>query len=209
VLLPVNPADGRAVSAQPADAQRPVWALAADHFTAWRHDDPAALDRLVRLLTPVLWHIVRAYGLTRESAEDVIQATWLALISHASSIVDHQSVMRWLTTTVRREAWRVARERDRERVAEPDVLELAIPAAAGPDGPVLTNRAAAVLWRHVHQLSQRCQRLLRVVAFDSRPDYASLATELGVSIGSIGPTRRRCLDKLRALLAGDREWCDS
>jgi hypothetical protein len=47
-----------------------------------------------------------------------------------------------------------------------------------------------------------------VIAFDDRPDYASLSTELGIAVGSIGPTRGRCLDKLRGLLAADPEWSD-
>ena len=58
-----------------------------------------------------------------------------------------------------------------------------------------------MLWHAVSQLTERCQRLLRVVAFEDRPDYARLARSLAMPIGSIGPTRQRCLAKLRALLA--------
>lgn len=202
------PGDELAVGDPGAVAERPVWALAADAFSALRGGDQAGLERLVRLLTPVLWHIVRAYGLTPELAEDVIQATWLALIVHAASIVDPKSVMRWITTTARREAWRVAHARQRERSAELSELEPLTPAVAGPETTVLANGAARVLWLHVLRLSERCQRLLRIIAFDSRPDYTSLAAELGMSVGGVGPTRRRCLDKLRELLAGDREWVD-
>jgi DNA-directed RNA polymerase specialized sigma24 family protein len=56
------------------------------------------------------------------------------------------------------------------------------------------------LWSAVETLNERCQRLLRVVAFEDRPDYARLAQDLSMPIGSIGPTRNRCLAKLRALL---------
>ena len=75
-----------------------------------------------------------------------------------------------------------------------------------PEVAVFTDRAAGVLWRHVGQLSERCRRLLRVIAFDDRPDYAALTVQLGMPVGGIGPTRRRCLDKLRARLAADPEW---
>jgi len=61
------------------------------------------------------------------------------------------------------------------------------------------------LWTAIRQLSPRCQELLRIIAFVPRPDYAAVAAELGMRIGSIGPTRGRCLAKLRALLAGDLE----
>ena len=62
------------------------------------------------------------------------------------------------------------------------------------------------LWRHIEQLSDRCRTLLRVIAFADRPDYAELAKSLGMPQGSIGPTRGRCLAKLRVLLADDPAW---
>lgn len=184
------------------------WEVAAREFSAWRAGDPAALDRLVRLLTPVLWHLVRAYGLDRESAEDVVQTTWLALVRNVDSVRDPQAVLRWATTTARREAWRTARAGKREDVAEPQALDAALPPVGGPDVDVLAAGAARTLWRHVAELPERCRRLLRVIAFEDRPDYATLSAELGMKIGSIGPTRGRCLDKLRGLLAADPEWSD-
>ncbi|MEJ3750778.1 sigma-70 family RNA polymerase sigma factor [Actinomycetes bacterium KLBMP 9797] len=184
----------------------PSWELAAREFAAWRAGDPAALERLVRLLTPVLWHVVRAYGLDRETAEDVVQTTWLALVRNAASVRDGQAVLRWATTTARREAWRVSRAGKREDVAEPEILAAALPPVDGPDGAVLAEHTARTLWRHFAALPERCRRLLRVIAFEDRPDYASLATELGVPVGSIGPTRGRCLDKLRGRLAADPDW---
>jgi RNA polymerase sigma factor (sigma-70 family) len=184
------------------------WEVAAREFAAWRAGDPGALDRLVRLLTPVLWHLVRAYGLDREAAEDVVQTTWLALVRNVDSVRDPQAVLRWTTTTARREAWRTARAGRREDVAEPQTLDAALPPVGGPDTTVLAERTARTLWRHIAELSERCRRLLRVIAFEDRPDYASLSTELGIAVGSIGPTRGRCLDKLRGLLAADPEWSD-
>jgi RNA polymerase sigma factor (sigma-70 family) len=186
----------------------PAWDLAAREFAAWRAGDRAALDRLVRLLTPMLWHVVRAYRLDREAAEDVVQSTWLALVRHAGSIRDPQAVLRWTSTTARREAWRVAQRGRREDAVEPEVLDAAVPPVDGPDAAVLAGGAARTLWGHVARLSERCQRLLRVIAFDDRPDYASLSVQLGMPLGGVGPTRRRCLDKLRSSLAGDPEWSD-
>ena len=65
--------------------------------------------------------------------------------------------------------------------------------------------SGAALWAAIGQLSRRCQELLRIIAFVPRPDYAAVAAALGMPVGSIGPTRGRCLAKLRALLAGDPE----
>jgi RNA polymerase sigma factor (sigma-70 family) len=197
---------GPPIPAADADGRQPVWVLAGTEFAAWRGGEPAGLDRLVRLLTPVLWQVVRACGLDRDATEDVIQTTWLALVRSAPTIGKPESVMRWLTVSARREAWRIAREDNRTRYVEPDEFEAALPAVTAPEHVLFAEASARVLWRHVKRLSQRCQRLLRAAAFDTRPDYASLATELGIPVGGIGPTRRRCLDKLRQQLAVDQEW---
>jgi RNA polymerase sigma factor (sigma-70 family) len=205
------------VVAQTSDAPRPgvtAWGtadvsaseVAAREFVAWRAGEAAALDRLVRLVTPLVWHIVRAYRLDREVAEDVVQSTWLALVRHAGSIRDPQAVVRWVTTTARREAWRVSQRRQREDAVEPALLDAAGPATDAPDAAVLAGGDARTLWSHVSRLSERCRRLLRVIAFADRPDYASLSVQLGMPLGGLGPTRRRCLDKLRSSLDADPRW---
>ena len=70
----------------------------------------------------------------------------------------------------------------------------------------LSAAAGSTLWRHVALLSDRCRALLRVIAFTDRPDYAELSRALGMPQGSIGPTRGRCLAKLRLTLAADPAW---
>ena len=197
---------GRTVSLQNADAsdEVSVWVQSANHFRRWRDGDPAALDDLVRSLTPVLWHVVRAYGLEKEQAEDVVQTAWLTLVRRHETIADPQAVAAWLTTTARREAWRVSRvdeprrspwskksSRHGSRIRRP------------PRTDVVQSDEQDRLWGYVSQLSPRCQRLMRIVAFDDRPDYAGIAAELSMPIGSIGPTRGRCLDKLKTLLNKD------
>jgi hypothetical protein len=57
-----------------------LWVQAGGCFTRWADGDPAGLDDLVRVMTPVLWHVVRAYRLPQDMAEDIIQTTWLALV---------------------------------------------------------------------------------------------------------------------------------
>jgi RNA polymerase sigma factor (sigma-70 family) len=184
-------------------ATAPPWSIAAASFAAWRGGDRSALDRLVRQLTPVLWQISRAYGLDRAAAEDAVQLAWLALVRNADGIHEPEAVWRWLTTTTRREAWRIAARADTVSDAalaeEPDT-------APGPESHAEHNDLAARLWQHVSTLPERCRRLLRIVAFEQRPHYAELSAELGMSIGGIGPTRARCLEKLRRRLADDPGW---
>jgi len=184
-----------------APEQGTVWSRSAAIFRRWRDGEREALDELVRCLTPVLWQVVRSYGIDRDRAEDVVQTTWLTLVRRHDSIADPQAVASWLTTTARREAWRVAKSDARARPVEDELLETQVPSQQSAEREAIVADEGSRLWASVRQLPARCQRLLRIVAFDDRPDYAGIARDLNMPIGSIGPTRGRCLDKLKALLA--------
>lgn len=179
---------------------------AAALFTAFRAGEEDKVGELVSLLTPILWHTVRAQRLDRESAEDVLQTTWLALVRSADSIADPQAVLQWLIVSARREAWRVVKHSDRVEPKDFDGDEVVAPVSEVPEHAVLVSEGAGRLWRHIAQLPERCQALLRVIAFADRPDYAAVAKSLGMPVGSIGPTRGRCLAKLRLQLANDPGW---
>jgi RNA polymerase sigma factor (sigma-70 family) len=179
---------------------------AAALFTAYRNGDEAKMGDLVALLTPILWHTVRAQRLDRESAEDVLQTCWLALVRSADTIADPQAVLQWLIVCARREAWRVVKRDDRVEPREFEANDVVGPAEDLPEAMVLRHDGNARLWRHLADLPDRCRELLRVIAFADRPDYAAVARSLGMPVGSIGPTRGRCLAKLRLQLANDPEW---
>ncbi|SEE24893.1 RNA polymerase sigma factor [Ruania alba] len=182
------------------NAEETVWSSAARHFRCWRDGSPTAMDDLVRELTPVLWQVVRAQRLDTETASDVVQSTWLALVRRPESVREPDAVGAWLITTARREAWRVTKAGAKLEPME-EVPEFGEGASA--EHEATTRWMDDVLWRLVRQLSERCQRLLRVAAFLDRPDYRNLAGELGMAVGSIGPTRARCLDRLRSMLAAE------
>lgn len=179
------------------------WERAADLFARWREGDTRAMDDLVRLMTPVLWHVVRAYGLDHALAQDVVQTTWLTLVRRHESIVESRAVSGWLTTCARREAWRVGKQQRRSDPTESELLEPRLPTQESAELSAAHDDEARRLWVAVGRLDERCQRLLRIVAFEERPDYARIAHDLSMPIGSIGPTRQRCLGKLRAALEGD------
>lgn len=186
-------------AAEPPPASR-RWQQAAEHFRAWRAGDARAMDELVRLMTPVLWHVARAYGIDRSLAEDVIQTTWLRLVRGQSRIQDASAVSAWLTVTTRREAWRVGSAHRRTDLKDDVDLEPLLPVADSAEQEATENDESSRLWAAVRRLDERCRRLIRVVAFEERPDYRGLAEDLDMPIGSIGPTRSRCLAKLRKLL---------
>jgi RNA polymerase sigma factor (sigma-70 family) len=187
---------GGAATERPGD----VWGKAASAFERWSTGDAVALDELVRVMTPVLWHVVRAYRLSAEVAEDVVQTTWLALVRSRSSIHEPAAVGGWLTTTARREAWRVAKATGRGIPVEDEELARRLPEESSAEAEVVRRDGDDRLWHAVERLSERCQALLRIVAFEHRPDYTAIAANLGMPVGSIGPTRGRCLQKLRALM---------
>ena len=188
------------------DVEASLSTRAAIAFANYRAGDRQALHTLVDAVTPVLWHVARSCGLSTENAEDTVQTTWLRLVEHAGSITTPQAVLGWLCTTTKREAWRVQRiARTVDPIEESDLG----PADHTPNDPAhvaAMNDEARRLWEHFVTLTPKCQQILRVVSMGGAPDYASLAEAMGVPIGSIGPTRGRCLAALRSALLDDPDW---
>jgi RNA polymerase sigma factor (sigma-70 family) len=177
---------------------------AASAFVAYREGDRGQLRALVSLLTPLLWHTARSQNAPKEVAEDAIQTAWLRLVDAADTITDPKGVVSWLVITVKRETWRLLRLAGRDVTSEFGVPETADETT--PEDLAITTEAQRLLWGHVNELPERCRTLLRVIAFAASPDYASVAASLGMPVGSIGPTRGRCLAKLRTMLLSDPGW---
>jgi RNA polymerase sigma factor (sigma-70 family) len=173
-----------------------------------RSGDRGALDELVIDLTPMLWHLSRAQGLSAQGAEDVVQTTWLILLRRLDTIESPSALVGWLATVARREAWREREQEIAHRPVEDEVLAAQPDLDPSPEERAVTSDRHRTLWAAVRQLPERCQELLRVVAFVPRPSYAAVAEALGVPAGSIGPTRGRCLAKLRDALRADRRWTE-
>jgi RNA polymerase sigma factor (sigma-70 family) len=164
-----------------------------------------ALGQIVTELSPLLWHAARAAGLGRGDAEDVLQTVWVRLLSHLDGIRTSAALTAWLVTTTRREAWRVRAAGRRQLPADQDWLTAVPDPGPGSEEQAIADDQRRVIWAALGKLSPRCQELLRIVAFVARPDYDAFAAALGIPRGSIGPTRGRCLAKLRGLLASDPE----
>jgi RNA polymerase sigma factor (sigma-70 family) len=159
-----------------------------------------ALDDLIGELTPMLWHVARAAGLGREDAEDVVQTAWESLLSHLDTIREPAALAAWLVTATRREAWRVAAARRKTQPADHEWFgAIPDPRESSEDRALLAEEQRAV-WAALLTLPPRCQQLLRIVAFVPRPDYDAVAAKLKMARGSVGPTRGRCLEKLRSAL---------
>jgi RNA polymerase sigma factor (sigma-70 family) len=162
--------------------------------------DQAAWDALVARYTNLLWSIARGYRLERTDAADVVQVAWLRLVEHLPRLRDPERVGAWLATTVRRECLQVVSRRKRDLPVVDDVFD-AVPDTSAPvDARLLADEQAATLWSAFEQISGRCQHLLRVLMADPPPSYVEVSEVMEMPVGSIGPTRARCLDRLRVIL---------
>jgi RNA polymerase sigma factor (sigma-70 family) len=165
--------------------------------------DSTAWDALVDRLGSRVWAVARAYRLGRADAEDVFQVTWMRLVVHIDSIREPDQVGAWLASTARHETLRVLKRSGRQVPTGDDQdLDGADTLAPPPEARLLATERQLALWDALAALPDACQRLLRLFLADPPPTYEEVTLALGRPQGSIGPTRRRCLEKLRTLLAG-------
>lgn len=162
--------------------------------------DSHAWDALVQRFTNLLWSVARAHRLSSADAADVVQTTWLRLVENLGRIQDPERLPGWLATTARHECLRTLRRSGRELAAGDDDAPFDLPDTTEPfDARLIAEERDVQLWECFAAMSARCQHLLRVLLADPAPSYAEVSAALDMPIGSIGPTRGRCLDRLRAL----------
>ncbi len=162
----------------------------APDLAAAQGGDRHAMDRLVSELTPLVWHVARTSGCDRHQAEDVVQTTWLALFSQMDRIRDTRALAGWLITTARRNASRAARG-DAHVVPLPDTLAENVESTQpAPEEEALRSDHDQRLWRAFAKLSHRNQDLLRRLVINREP-HQDVARALGLSLGSVGPSRVR------------------
>ena len=166
--------------------------------------DRSALTDLTRTVLPWLHHIVRGHRLPPHAVDDAVQSTLLAVVRHVGSLRNPDAGLAWISVVARREALREIRAQ--QRVVLVDEVDVVAPAAPDPAEIVLDRMSYEVVRGTVHELPPRHRRLLERITQDDRPNYAAISTALQMPIGSIGPTRRRALDRMRVLLAADPGW---
>jgi RNA polymerase sigma factor (sigma-70 family) len=164
--------------------------------------DSEAWNAITDRFTNLLWFVARSYRLSHDDAADAVQNTWLRLLENLTKIDHPEALPGWLATTARREALGVVRRRGREVLTrDEDIGVGAVDLQASElDSALLEDERDAQLWACFSQLSERCQQLLRVLMAVDRPMYAEVAEAFDMPIGSIGPTRMRCLERLRRLV---------
>lgn len=164
--------------------------------------DQHAWNALVDRYTGLVWSIARGHRLGGADAADVVQTTWLRLVENLGRIRNPAAVGSWLATTARRESLRVIDRSARTMPTDSDWL-LELPphdGSPGVDDRLLRTERDAVLLDALRELPPRCQTLLRVLMADPPPRYEDVSAALDMPIGSIGPTRGRCLERLRTII---------
>jgi RNA polymerase sigma factor (sigma-70 family) len=169
-----------------------------DLITRARSGDKQAWDMLVERYAPLIWSICRRFRLEAADAEDVGQAVWLKLVTHLDDLRDSAALPGWLATTTRRECGRVINAADARRANERVLIADSIPDTETDtvEQELLAAEQHAVLRDALARLPLGCRQLLVLLSADPPVPYAEISARLGISIGSIGPNRRRCLDRL-------------
>jgi RNA polymerase sigma factor (sigma-70 family) len=160
----------------------------------------AAWNTLMERFGSMVMGIARSYRLGPADSAEVHQATWLRLVENIGRIQQPERVGAWLGTTARRESLRMVRARSRVSF-DTDALSQHPDTALRPvdDGLIAVERAAAVR-EAMGRLPTHCRRLLEMVARTDPPSYREISETLDMPVGSIGPTRGRCLAHLRRIL---------
>jgi RNA polymerase sigma factor (sigma-70 family) len=163
--------------------------------------DWSAWERLVDQYAKLIWAMTRDFKLAESDAADVAQATWLRLLEHIDRLEYPARVGSWLATTARHECLRSLAARKKIVLADDDAALHGV-AAHEPeiDERLLAEERAQTVREALARLPWRWQRLLQLLMADPPASYAEISDELGLPVGSIGPTRGRCLARLRVLL---------
>ncbi len=170
-----------------------------DLVTRARTGDKQAWDALVDRYAPLIWSICRRHRLDRADAEDVAQNVWLHLVGQLNRIRDPAAIPGWLATTTQRECCRVLRAAHRPPGAGQvlDAENIPDEQTATAEQELLQAERNATLREAFTRLPPGCQQLLALLIQDPPVPYAEISARLGIPVGTIGPSRCRCLDRLR------------
>jgi RNA polymerase sigma factor (sigma-70 family) len=162
--------------------------------------DPQAWEALIVRYRRLIYSIPVKFNFTSADASDVFQAVCLKLIEHLHELKDETKVSAWLITTTTRQCIHLRSQRMRESSTDEDFEE---PAAGGSDVEEIQiqSQEQQSVRDAVDQLPERCRHLLELLYFSTKnPSYEEISDSMKMPVASIGPTRARCLEKLRTVL---------
>jgi RNA polymerase sigma factor (sigma-70 family) len=169
---------------------------------ACRKGDVGAWERVLEKYERLVFSIPLRYGVSRDDAADVAQLTFTILMQSLDNLREDSHLGAWLTTVARRHTWRLFRRANREITGEDDDFTETASALGKSDGDAI-DRWEMTEWldQGLTQLNERCRAILLALYFDSQePSYTEIAGRLNIPVGSVGPTRARCLERLKQVL---------
>lgn len=173
----------------------------AELLRAASRGDQRSWNEVVRRYAGLIWSVARGYNLEPSDAADVEQTVWLRLVENITMLRNPSGLAGWLTTVTKRESLHVLRQRRRE-VPDDDFIRNDLQDdAPPPESHVTMLESREQIWTALTRLPHKCQVLLRALASVADHQYHQIADALGMPVGSIGPTRSRCLAYLRRELA--------
>lgn len=169
---------------------------------ACRRGDERAWETLITRYERLVFSIARRQGLSAADAADVMQKVFIILLKSIDRLPDDVNLGGWLTTVTRRHTWRAMARLGRELPGEKeDIAESTLLLGRRTSDPIDRWETLQTVNEALNRLGERCRQLLLSLYFDPQePSYADVAGRLKMPVGSIGPTRARCLTKLKALL---------
>lgn len=188
------PEASRADAADPRTLSEPN-----DHelVRACREGDEAAWSALVERYSALICSVPRRYGLSTPEVEDVFSEVCISLVRSLDALRDVQALPRWLVRVTTRATWEVSRKGRRAVVHELPELT----GGAAPDSVVSAFEEEQLVREALAAISEKCRRLLQLLYFQPESlSYDEVASRLGVPRGSLGPTRKRCLGRMRQVL---------
>jgi len=165
--------------------------------TRARGGDKRAWDALVERYAPLIWSICRQYRLGRDDADDIGQSVWMHLVDQLDKIRNPAALAGWLATTTRRECGRLVRAAHAPGAVVCDAEIIPDKRATAVEQELLAAERHAALREAFTCLPPQGQRLIAMLIADPPVAYAEISARLGIPIGSIGPTRSRCLERMR------------
>jgi len=161
--------------------------------------DRAAWNEIVARFAPLVWSICLRWGLARSDAEDVCQGVWMRLVEHLDTIRQPAALPGWLVTTTRHECERVLRLTQHRRLVEQRAVQERKRTSidSDPDEGILAAERQQALRTAFAALPPPCRQLLELLLHDPPLPYAEIGEKMGKPVGSLGPSRARCLGKLR------------
>lgn len=161
--------------------------------------EQSAWDVLVDRFGQMVWSVARGFRLDDAAAKDVSQTVWLKLIENVDSINDPERLPGWLATTCRREAMRISRSHERDVPTEFEYdVEDPNPSL---EEVLVDDEERRFVVQAFGTLDEVCRQLLRLMVIEPVLSYEEISEVTGRPMGSLGPTRARCLEKLRSAIS--------